>query len=54
MLRLVAETLLVAAIAFGGTLGPLTVDGLTAAEWISSGVAACVAALALVRQQPRR
>ena len=54
MLRLVVEGLLVSAIAFGGVLGPLFEGGLTGAEYTAASVAAATAALALVRQQPKK
>ena len=54
MLRLTVETILSAAVAFGTTLTPLFDGGLTPAEWTAAGVAACVAALAMLRQQPKK
>lgn len=54
MVRLVAETVLVAAIAFGSALTPLWENGVTPAEWTSCGVAALISALALIRQQPKK
>jgi hypothetical protein len=54
MARLITEMILAAGVAFGGTLGPLTENGLTAAEWLAAGVAAATAALALLRQQPKK
>jgi hypothetical protein len=52
MLRLVVETVLAAAIAFGTTLGPLWDGGVTPQEWTAAAVAGLVAALSLIRQQP--
>jgi len=54
MLRLVVETILAAAIAFGTTLSPLWGGGVSPQEWTACGVAACVAAISLIRQQPKK
>ena len=54
MLRKVVETVLAAAVAFGSTLGPLWEGGVSPQEWTACAVAACVSAMALVRQQPAR
>ena len=54
MLRLVVETILSAGVAFGTTLSPLFENGLTPAEWTAASVAACIAALAMLRQQPKK
>ena len=53
-MRLIAEGILASAVAFGATLGPLFENGLTPAEYTAAGVAAAMAALALVRQQPKK
>ena len=53
-MRLAIETILVSAVAFGTTLTPLYDGGLTPAEWTAAGVAACVSALAMIRQKPKK
>lgn len=53
-MRLALEMFLASAVAFGGTLGPLFDGGLTASEYVAAGVAAATAALALLRQQPKK
>lgn len=52
MVRLVSETVLAAAVAFGTTLSPLLEGGITPQEWLAAGIAGAAAALALIRQQP--
>ena len=54
MLRLVSETVLAALITFGTTLSPLMAGGITPQEWVAAGVAGLGAALALIRQQPKK
>ena len=54
MLRVAVEMVLAAGVAFLGTLGPLTAGGIESAELMAAGVAALTAALALLRQQPRK
>jgi len=54
MLRLVVETILASAVAFATTLSPLIEGGLTPQEWLAAGIAGAAAALALIRQQPKK
>jgi hypothetical protein len=54
MVRFIAETVLAALVTFGTTLLPLMEGGITAQEWVAAGVAGAGAALALIRQQPKK
>ena len=50
MLRIAVEMFIAFGVAFGGVLGPLTAEGLTAEEWIAASVAGLIAAGARLRE----
>jgi hypothetical protein len=54
MARFIAETVLAALVTFGTTLLALMPDGITPEEWVAAAVAGLGAALALIRQQPKK
>ena len=54
MVRFIAETVLAALVTFGTTLSPLMAGGITPQEWVAASIAGLGAALALIRQQPKK